>query len=206
MPEVDAQIANYTWWLAILTGALVFATVLLGAVTIYGIRRQSNETRIANRAYLSVAPLGIEPFGMESVAHITVQNVGHLPAKNVSWFIDYAITPNGKLRAPPIDDGKFYGKNFVIHPGAEMKRSKDCILTEAEAQSLRQSTDRARVFFYVWGEVRYQDGFGTVRSTKFNHRYDHRGIEKVPQGRWYAGQDRITPESMRYHQFGNDAD
>lgn len=87
-----------------------------------------------------------------------------------------------------------------------MKRSKDCTLTEAEAQGLRQSNDRARVFLYVWGEIRYQDGFDKVCSTKFCHRYDHRGIQKVPVGRWYAGQDMITAESMRYHQFGNDAD
>lgn len=143
---------------------------------------------------------------MASIAHITVKNVGRLPARDVSWFIDYVVSPNGKLERFPIGEDQFYGKNFVIHPGAEMKRSKDCPLTEAEAQSLRQSTDRTRVFFYVWVEVRYQDGFGKVRSTKFSHRYDHRGIEKVPNTRWYAGQDMITAESMRYHQFGNDAD
>lgn len=206
MPEVDAQIAEYTWWLALLTAALVLATVLLGVVALSGIIRQTKDTKIANRAYLSVAPLGIEPFGMESRAHISVRNVGRLPAGDVSWFIDYAVSPNGKLDTFPIDETRFYGKSFVIHPGAEMRRSKDCTLTEEQMQGFRVTDTRWRDFFYVWGEVRYVDGFGERRSTKFCHRYDNRGVEKVPVGRWYAGHAMITAESMRYHQFGNDAD
>jgi hypothetical protein len=204
MSEVDAQIAWYTFWLAVLTAALVLATIGLGAVTLWRLLRQTTDTRIANRAYLSVAPLGIEPFGkIETIAHLSVQNVGKLPAQDVSWFIAHVVSQNGRLNAFPIDEAKFYGKSLVIHPGAEMKRSHDCTLSDAEVDAIM--CVEPRTFLYVWGGVRYLDGFAKVRRfTRFCHRYENRGARRVLEGR-YKGHFMIAAESMRYHQFGNEA-
>jgi hypothetical protein len=52
-------------------------------------------------------------------------------------------------------------------------------------------------WLYIWGEVRYDDGFGVNRFTKFCHRYHLRAS---------ASGDRIKAKHARYHIYGNDAD
>jgi len=200
--EVNRALANYPLWLALFTGALVIATIFLGCIAYL----QWADTRITQRAYVSVAPLGVMPLSENSVAHISVQNVGKLPASDVSWFIGYAIDNDGTRSTFDIDENEFYGKNLVIHPGAAMPRSQNCRMDAVALAALKRRPDRL-TFFYLWGKIRYLDGFGKQRHTSFCHRYDCRGVERYPEGQRYPGQEwLITPESMRYHQFGNDAD
>src|SRR5271166_3588421 len=52
----EERLADYTFALDALTLMLTVATIGLGAITYIGIRRQSNETRILQRAYLSAEP------------------------------------------------------------------------------------------------------------------------------------------------------
>jgi hypothetical protein len=47
--------------LDVFTAVLAFATIGLGAISIYAIRNQSRETKVLQRAYLSVEPYGIAP-------------------------------------------------------------------------------------------------------------------------------------------------
>lgn len=159
------------------------------------------QARITERAYIAVSGLGIEPFGMESVAHLSVRNVGRLPARQVSWFLDWAIDTNGRRHQFPIG-AEFYGSN-VIPPGMEMRRSLDCRVQQPAAIPLFQHPRRA--FFYVWGEIRYLDGFDNQRFTKFCHRYDYRALGVVTDGP-FLGQKKLVAEDVRAHAFGNDAD
>jgi len=167
------EIMKSEWVIAIFTVILAVSTIGLWGVTWIGIRNQSCETRILQRAYLSVDGLGFFPLGYEdaerrTVAHLSIRNVGKLPARNVRWFINYAMDQSGRRSDFKIDEQKnrFYGDGNVIPPGTEMRRSKYCSFSreDFEAFKFRLTT------IYVWGEVRYDDGFGIERFTKFCHR------------------------------------
>jgi len=187
--------------IAAFTAILYIATKRIGEIS----AQQVDDNRINQRAYLWVAPLGIAPFGMAGKAHISVKNVGAIPARDVSWFINHILCGNGKLDSFPTDENQFYGHNFVIHPGAEMSRTHRFRLCHDQAQAFRVSG--GKIFFFVYGEVRYLDGFAEKpRCTKFCHRYDSDGLETIPAGKPFAGHSELPAESMRYHQFGNDAD
>jgi hypothetical protein len=56
-------------------------------------------------------------------------------------------------------------------------------------------------YFYVWGEIKYTDGFGQQRFTKFCHRYPCQPFELAPDG-----SKSIDARHARYHEHGNDAD
>ena len=158
------------------------------------------------RAYISVGSHGIKPFtnynlsrSTETIIRIGVRNVGQVPARNVRWFFGVEISENGRRKDFPIKD-EFYGENLVIQPGTEMVRSQRMKFTKGDIQHV--VTDEWHL--YVWGKICYTDGFDNPRFTLFCHRYDRDGIgvgdinvTTVPF---------ITGESMRYHQYGNDAD
>lgn len=163
------------------------------------------QLRITERAHIAVFGLGVEPFAADSVAHLSVTNVGRLPAQHVAWFIAWTISCNGKLADFPIS-GPFYGGTNVIPPGTEMRRSKDCKNIDEMLLWRFQDKEKPPVFFYVWGEIRYSDGFGDEKFTKFCHRYDYRGLRLIKDGGPFDGQKKLIADSVRSHQFGNDAD
>jgi hypothetical protein len=193
---------------AFYTSVLALSTIGLWIVTYLGIRNQSREMRVLQRAYVAVDAGGIKPFGHAvppySIAHIEVRNVGNLPARKVRWFIDSKISPDGQLDDFPIDDGQFYGNN-VISPGTQMDRSQDCGFSYEQAKAL----EKQGLFLYVWGEIRYFDGFEVSRFTRFCHRYGKAamGYGEVAMGGGYVGGvPMLRADGMRFHQFGNDAD
>ena len=51
---------------------------------------------------------------------------------------------------------------------------------------------------YVWGTVRYHDGFREGRFTKYCHRYNFSAL--------CHGQYEIPVENYRYHHHGNEID
>jgi hypothetical protein len=184
-------------WAAIdvFTGLLFVATVGLGIIGVCSLRNQSRETKILQRAYLAVESGGAELVSIRnSVAHIIIKNVGNLPARNVSWFIEAKFSEDGRRSDFPIDKSVIYGNN-VVSPGTEMKRSQNFKATIDEISALQ--TEKTNL--YVWGQIFYSDGFGENRFTKFCHRYS-RGL--ITSSSAYL----LRADSMRYHQFGNDAD
>lgn len=199
-------VAYFTGWLVAFTGVLAFSTIGLWVATGSAARNQTRDTRILQRAYIAVDGGGIFPLDTKSIAHVGVKNVGNLPAREVSWFISYAVDPDGRRSYFPIDETHFYGRN-VVPPGTEMKRSQNCTLDPRDIMAFESGASS----FYVWGEVRYLDGFGQKRFTRFCHRYNRTGL--VQHLTNFAGStaqtvvsQEVTAESMRYHQFGNDAD
>jgi len=198
-------VAFFTLWIAAFTFALAVSTVGLWIVTWRGLIRQRRDTQILQRAYIAVDALGVKPFGERAVAHISVRNAGRLPARKVWWFITHELSGDGQKRDFVIDEAMFYGGNLVLPPDTNMARSHDCVLPpNCVKQFSGGQFGGPRIFLYIWGEIRYTDGFGTSRWTRFCHRYDHRAIQSRVVGQraetWLAAQD------MRYHQYGNDAD
>lgn len=205
--DADAYVALFTAVLALSTIALWRATQNLWAESRDTAKRQEANTKILQRAYLAVMGGGIDPFSNASVAHIIIRNVGNLPARNVKWFIDVELHADGRRSDFPIDDHKFYGNN-VVPPGTEMFRSQNFFnIASADREKFRTGD----LQIYVWGEIRYADGFNQQRYTRFCHRYGKRGLLRH-LGSFAHGSaphvtgEEVTAESMRYHQFGNDAD
>jgi hypothetical protein len=176
------------------TAVLALSTTLLWFATWRGIRGQSEDTRILQRAYLSVEPSGLHPMvgrpeGQHVViGHVQFRNVGHLLARNVSWSIEIKLSADGDLNDFPIFEDHFLGPN-VLFPGTTATRASGSITLGP----------RPEVFIYVWGQVRYDDGFGQRRFTSYCHRYNRAVLRKLDGGHG------ILERDARFHEYGNDA-
>ena len=197
--EANDRIATYTLWLAIFTGALGVATIGLWVTTIFVGWNQSRDTRLLQRAYIAVAPRGVLPFdpaAPHTVAHIAVMNAGHLPARNIRWCINTKFSSNGQLDEFPIDEARLVGNN-ALSPGTVAERTQNDAITTEDFNALRGGG----AWYFVWGAVRYTDGFGETRTTRFCHRYGKDSFRHMPQA-----DNRLMAEAAQYHEYGNDID
>jgi hypothetical protein len=179
-------VAFYTFVLAALTGVLSVSTIGLWIVTWRGVRSQSRDTEILERAYLSVEPGGLSPHhdrGDRVVSRVIFHNVGHLPARNVRWY------GTGRTSGEDFELAEPFPGKLVLPPGA--------ITTQRVATTFVKEIGN---HFFVWGIVTYEDGFGNSRFTRFCHIY----ITKA-----YIGVDApaftIPGELAELHEHGNDA-
>src|SRR5262249_20246598 len=85
-------------------------------------RRPSKDTRILQRAYLTVRPAGIHILGYrdEAVAHVEICNAGNLPATMVKWFIKHDFSSRLDWFTGEIDTRLVAGAGSVLAPHAEM--------------------------------------------------------------------------------------
>jgi hypothetical protein len=191
--------AAFTIVLAVFTGTLWRSTDKLAAISINTASAQERDTRVLQRAYLAVEPLGINPFLSEGVAprqivgHVAIVNVGRLPARNVSFQqaqIKWCANERLEEKDLPIT-ATITPQKTVLPPGTKMRLGTHSIAVEC----LERDGS-----IYVWGKVEYIDGFDIPRYTRFCHRYPTRMHEQGHDG------ERIKAEHARYHQHGNDAD
>jgi hypothetical protein len=171
-------------------------TIVLACVA----RRQIRLTKILERAYLSVAVAGIRPYLLldgRLSCDVWFRNTGHLPAQNVSWFLDWKFSSDAELDDFPIPTSaaKFPGKN-LIPPGSRIRKgSRPIMHTELDSfmEANRAKPDKA--WLYVWGRVRYRDGFKRgLRFTDFCFRYNL----NLPKSTW-----TIDASHGRQHEYGN---
>ena len=173
------------WISVVSTAVIALVTIVLGTISY----RQYRDTRILQRAYLSVEPGGLHCWrGSDAVlGHVGVRNTGHLPARDVSWILHIESDTDYTRRSFPISDEP--RGNHVITPGSTMPRgTKPAIIAAGDDQ-----------YCYVWGKISYKDGFGVSRFTAFCHRYNC-SIDS------FVTHNRIDPKHARYHDYGNDAD
>ena len=190
---LDDPIAVFTLALVISTIGLVISTIGLWLATGRTARRQAADTRILQRAYLSVEPLGIGPqlpdpsssqaSTPQVIGHLAVRKLpGHLPARHVSWTIHMEPSGDGNRDTFPITEPR-YGDN-VLTAGTMMRHGGPALPWQGER------------YFYVWGDVIYKDGFNKDRSTRYCHRYNAQRFKDQKIKRKYG----------RIHDHGNDAD
>lgn len=206
-------VAFYTLGLFVFTGVLAVSTAFLWDATQQAAVRQSDETKILQRAYLSVEPEGISASNSADKCHpnITIRNAGNLPARNVKWVIDYTVTLDDRLANFLVDEARAEGEN-TLTPGGGMKQGGKIIYIGNDPGDLRKQIG---LYLYVWGAVYYDDGFGIDRTTRFCHRYNSVNLEDVtnnfhrPDGsillRSVVGK-KIDAQFARIHRYGNDAD
>jgi hypothetical protein len=133
----EAQHAHVPFWqktlddpVAAFTAVLAVSTILLWWVTWQTGRRQSQETKILQRAYVSVEPRGTHLMkdAGQMIAHVAIKNAGNLPATNLSWFIDIRYSSSGEDVDFPLKATK---GNIVVVPQSDTTRGSDRALTSA---------------------------------------------------------------------------
>src|SRR5262249_20448349 len=193
LTEIANRVTAFWHWttndpVSFYTAVLALSTILLWIVTWRGIRTQSKDTRILQRAYVSVDPGGLTAHrDRDDRLHTTVifRNVGHLPAQNVRWYGTFGGWPETDGKNFPVKepgDGK-----IVLPPGTSSTQRVGTVFTNKLQNSL-----------FVWGIVKYDDGFGKQRCTRFCHVYDTKNI---------INQLGVTlpAENAEFAEYGNDA-
>ena len=153
--------------------------------------------KITQRAFVSVEPLGLRDFdgpeGNRFVAHFSIRNSGHLPANELSWWVDVTVDSNNLRERFPVPKKGLRGSH-VIAPNRSMTRG-----AAAKSNSLLMGNLMGReTFCYVWGRVQYKDGFGEDRFTNFCHRYNAQGVTLLKPV-------DIPADRGRQHDYGNEA-
>jgi hypothetical protein len=185
--DPNESIASSTWWIAWFTAALTFATLA-----------QVYIAYLIQRAYLSAEPQGLNPYDKDSsgwsynwVGHVNIRNAGRLPARNVQWFIDVGFGDEWRS-AFPVSDDLLDGNSNAIPPGTLLTIGSPIISGSKDTMKI----DEPRDCVYVWGRVKYNNGFGWPRTANFCHRYNWKLIEN--------GAKSIGAGDARYHRHGND--
>jgi len=163
---------------------------------------QIRQTRILQRAYLGVEPLGVRPFSYDiyMLGWAGFKNTGHIPAREARYFIKIEASSDRNRFSDGfyIPEQELSGNN-VVTPGSMMTQAAQTIITREDVDAIK----RVESYIYVWGAITYNDGFGKRRFTNFCHRYNYRGLSADPRT---MDETSLTPESGRYHEWGNDAD
>jgi hypothetical protein len=164
---------------------------------------QMRDLEVTQRAYVSAHPYGVAPFNSAAYAegHVGFRNAGKLPARNVRWL---AVSADSRRAHFPIRE--LVGKN-LIPPNSEMTQRGRAAISQDEFDNFLANN----LWLYVWGTVRYDDGFGHERHTNFCHRYDTRGFSSTVGGLASSqveklGRGSISSDASVFHQYGNDAD
>jgi hypothetical protein len=198
--ETEAYVALFTFVLAVGTLALWRSTHKLWIATRDTAKRQERDTEILQRAYIAVEPAGLrEHRDRDDRIHpsIILRNVGHLPARQVSWRTNNSATRDnvtgefpdfGDKIGFPIPNWREDDGAIVLPPGTASFQRVGTVFTKDLSNN-----------FFVWGIVTYDDGFGNERFTRFCHHYSTKNI--------IGGLGVTLPaESARLYEYGNDAD
>lgn len=207
----DWLLAAFTFFLVLFTYRLWKSTENLWIETRDTSKRQEADTRILQRAYISVEPAGISASSTPDKCHpnIDIRNAGNLPAQNIKWVIDWATSQNHRRQTFHIDPDRLEGKN-TLPPGALMRQGGPIIYIGKDYNELRNEIG---LYLYIWGAVYYDDGFGIERVTKFCHRYNSVNLEEVFRTEFESEISfrsvlsgyQIFAQHARFHRFGNDA-
>jgi hypothetical protein len=190
-------VAAFTVILALSTIGLWTASINLYKATIATAQAQSDDTRILERAYLSVKPLGIETFRTKDfvVGMIAIYNAGRLPAQKVTWTLYLEPDTDNKRKIFISKEEDFVGDN-IIPAGGEMIKGTGKIEIAKFPDVIANKPQ-----VYVWGSIRYDNGFGKNCTTTFCHRYDVSGVIPDRDGTY-----TVPAKDGRHHEYGSSAD
>jgi hypothetical protein len=133
-------------------------------------RRQVQDTRILQRAYLSVEPHGIHQMSdtPDLVAHVQVTDAGNLPARTVKWKIKTLFEDNGNRPTFELKDSELYGNNVVTPKSKMIQGSGPMRLKKLLRQfslATKEITHWTRPLFYL--EIPFRSCSGSRGFTAF---------------------------------------
>jgi hypothetical protein len=180
-------------WIAIFSGLLVFVTLGLGWIGY----QQRSDSKIVQRAYISINPAGINTntFG-QLIGHVVFENGGHLPADDFHWRIKINSTGKGDWVPQRLTSADLEG-DAVLPVGAKWKMgSGACDPMPKERWE----------YVFVWGRVEYTDGFQKRRFTDFCHRYPWaKHVRGFMESGDFAIPISISVDDARFHKIGNNS-
>jgi hypothetical protein len=195
----DCLLAAYTGSLSNFTRWLVLATAVVAFFGFWQVMVTRRAARKQLRAYVSVEPEGISIYNPPDrvLARVRFHNTGSVFARHAFTSINCELSEDGERKV--FEEGTASGKN-VIAPRATILRGTDKAIFKRDIDARRCAAEKSnrQLYLYVWGIVRYDDGFTGGRFTKYCHRYNLSGTPK--------GEYIIPPENYRYHQDGNEID
>jgi hypothetical protein len=146
---------------------------------------------------LSVKPLGIETFRTKDfvVGMIAIYNAGRLPAQKVTWTLYLEPDTDNKRKIFISKEEDFVGDN-IIPAGGEMIKGTGKIEIAKFPDVIANKPQ-----VYVWGSIRYDNGFGKNCTTTFCHRYDVSGVIPDRDGTY-----TVPAKDGRHHEYGSSAD
>jgi hypothetical protein len=199
MPTNWTAVNGWLTLIATVISAVAAIIVARFTVVLAGVgRRQITDTRILQRAYLSVELKGIE-WTTVLVGQVAFKNVGKLPATEFVSVVKKIEVQNANWVTPDLtDDDLPKGITGVIPIGAEAPEGSGGI-TLQEVTEAHVSGDK---YLYVWGRARFKDGFDCERHVNFCHRYPLAMKNAEPLGAGYS----ISAKYGRYHERGNNTD
>jgi hypothetical protein len=158
--------------------------------------RQEETTKILQRAHLWVEIGSIRALTNEPgfVPRIVIRNAGHMPAKNAAWVFGEPHFTVENVWRPTTDPGEPTGE-ITLAPGAEMTHGAKTLL-------IQRAQYPPKTFLYVWGYVRYHDGFQPGRITQFCHRYN---MDRLWWAKESTGLRVLAKQYGRYNRYYNDA-
>jgi hypothetical protein len=185
---------------AIIASAVASAVVAVFTIALASVgRRQTADTRILQRAYLTVEPRGVEWHSSGLlVGQVAFKNVGKLPATAFVSVVNKIVVRNAEWVTPILTDAALRRKPPGLIPiGGEVLQGSGGIT--------RQEVTEAQVdgekYLYVWGRARFKNGFNRTRYINFCHRYPLEKMDPEPEGLGYS----ISAKFSRHHEYGNNA-
>ena len=201
MPTHWTALSGWLTPLATIVSAVAAGVVACFTIVLAGVgRQQITDTRILQRAYLSVKPKGIEwSTNGFLVGQVAFKNVGKLPATEFVSVVKKIEVHNADWVTPILTDAALPRRTPGLVPiGAEVLQGSGGI-TPKEVLEAPISGDK---YLYVWRRAGFKNGFNRKRYVNFCHRYPLAMKKPEPQGRGYS----IPAKFARYHQYGNNAD
>jgi hypothetical protein len=188
-----------TDWASIASGVAASVVAVFTIVLACVGRRQIADTRILQRAYLSVEPKGIEWHSSGLlVGQVAFKNVGKLPATAFASVVNKIAVRNAEWVTPILTDAALPRRPPGLVPiGGEVLQGSGGI-TSQEVTEAHVDGDK---YLYVWGRARFKNGFNRNRYINFCHRYPLAMMDPEPQGTGYS----ISARFARYHEHGNNA-
>jgi hypothetical protein len=154
------------------------------------------------RAYISVEPLGVSQLiGRHLFAGtVLIKNVGKIPASN--------IYVRGRVDLSPTSDFAAFSPDNDIPTKQTIQPGVSIIRFTPQTLVLRDILAEPEGYIFAWGIVRYDDGFGTRRYTRFCHRYAIASHDRAHDYHVAATSARylLEAEKARYYQGYNDSD
>jgi hypothetical protein len=179
-------------------GIIAWFTIVLAGVG----RQQVADTRILQRAYLSVEPSGIEWLGLPEgvlIGQVIFKNVGKLPATEFVSVVKKIEVHDANWVTPALTDADLpTWITSVIPIGGEVPQGSAGITSE----EVKQASASGDKYLYVYGRAKFKDGFGSECHINFCHRYPWAKVQPLTP----SSGIRISNEFARYHHYGNVAD
>jgi hypothetical protein len=190
---------NATDW-AIIASAVTSAVVAVFTIVLAFVgRRQIADTRILQRAYLSVKPKGIEWHSSGLlVGQVAFKNIGKLPATEFVSVVNKIVVRNAEWVTPVLANAALPRRPPGLVPiGGEVFRGSKGITPQEVAEA---QVDGEK-YLYVWGRAKFKNGFNRKRYINFCHRYPLEKMDPEQQGLGYS----ISAKFARHHEYGNNA-